>query len=121
MSRIIKPNFEFKDERGILRELTRGSWEQLNEYERKKGSIAGNHFHKLLKEFFYVVKGSVLVKLKNVDSGRVEEFTAKAGDAFVVYPFESHSLKFNEDTTFITLLSRTFDSSNPDVYEHKLM
>lgn len=121
MTRIIKPNFEFKDERGVLRELTRGSWEQLNEYERKKGSIAGNHYHKLMKEFFYIVDGEVLVKLRNVDTGRGEEFVAKKGDSFVVHPYETHALKFSKDSVFITLLSKTFDSSNPDIYEHKLV
>lgn len=122
MSRIIKPNFEHKDERGTLREITRGQkWHQLNEYERKKGSIAGNHYHKTFDEFFFIIRGRVDVKICDITTNKTEEFVAKAGDAFVVNKNEVHAFKFMEDTIFITLLSENFDESNPDIYKKVIL
>ena len=122
MTRIIKPNFEYRDDRGVLREILRNNtWQQLNEYERKKKSIAGNHYHKDMSEFFYVVSGSMDVILYNVKTKVRTEFAAKKGDAFTVEPFEVHTLVFTEDSVFITLLTHTFDSSNPDLYHYELV
>ncbi len=121
MSRIIKPNFVHQDERGVLREVTRGNqWKQLNEYERKKGSIVGNHYHNNFEEFFYIIKGKAKVKIVNVETKKEESFIAAGGDAFRVAKKESHTLMFLEDTTFITLLSENFDSSSPDMHEFRL-
>lgn len=122
MSRIIKPNFEHKDERGTLREIIRGHhWWQLNEYERKKGTIAGNHYHKKINEFFFIIKGKVKVNIFNVETEKSEEFIANTGNAFTVFKNEAHALKFIEDTIFITLLSENFDESNPDIYKEVIL
>jgi quercetin dioxygenase-like cupin family protein len=122
MSRIIKTNFELRDERGTLREIARGGpWAQMNEYERKKGSVVGNHYHKVLSEFFYVVSGSMKVVLYNINTKERAEFIAKKGDAFEVHRFEVHAMQFIEDSTFVTLLDHTFDSSNPDIYKYELV
>jgi len=32
-----------------------------------------------------------------------------------------HAMEFIEDSTFVTLLDYTFDSSNPDIYKHELI
>ncbi len=117
MERIIKPNFVHEDERGVLREITRGRhWRQLNEYERKKGCVVGNHYHKGFEEFFYIIKGKASVKIKNVQSGEEEAFTVQAGDAFFVKKLEAHALRFEEDTIFITLLSENFDRESKDIF-----
>ncbi len=118
MNRIIKPNFEHRDERGTLREVTRGhQWQQLNEYERKKGCVVGNHYHKELEEFFFIIRGKAKVKIYHVDTKKTEEFLANSGDAFIVSTHEVHALEFLEDTIFITLLSKNFDEQNPDIYK----
>lgn len=122
MSRIIKPNFEHKDERGTLREITRGhKWQQLNEYERKKGSIAGNHYHKEMEEFFFIITGRAEVRILNVENNKSEDFIVKAGDAFIVSKNEAHTLKFIDDTTFITLLSKNFDDQNKDMHKKVIL
>lgn len=118
--RIIKPNFEFKDNRGLLREIARDdSWRQLNFYERKKGAVSGSHYHKMMEEFFYVIEGEMKVEVVNVKTNKKEEFKVKAGEAFKIFPYESHKIVFIKDTKFVTLLSQNFDSSSPDVYEYK--
>ncbi|HLC46478.1 MAG TPA: cupin domain-containing protein [Candidatus Nanoarchaeia archaeon] len=122
MSRLLKPNFEHKDERGLLREVARSqNWRQLNQYERKKGSIVGNHYHKSFEEFFFIIKGSAMVKILIRDTSKTEEFTVKSGDAFIITPGEVHAMKFLEDTTFITLLSHDFDMGNPDIHPQKIL
>lgn len=119
--RIIKPNFEFKDERGLIREVARDDiWRQFNFYERKRGSSSGNHYHKMMEEFFYVIEGEINVKILNVKTNKKEEFTVKTGEAFKILPYEAHKIIFNADTKFITLLSQNFDSSSPDIYDYKL-
>jgi len=121
MGRIIKPNFVHEDDRGILREITRGhQWRQLNEYERKKGSIVGNHYHKTFEEFFFIIKGACTVKIVHMDTKKEEEFKANEGDAFRIFQMEAHTIKFDEDTIFITLLSENFDSNSPDLHPFEI-
>ena len=122
MSRIIKPNFEHKDQRGVLREVVRGKqWKQLNEYERKKGSIVGNHYHKKLEEFFYIIRGKAQVRIENITTGKTEDFIVSAGEAFNVSINEVHALKFLEGTIFIPILSKDFDENNPDIYDKVIL
>ena len=54
-SRIIKPPFEYTDERGTLIEIISGHWESVNYHDRKKGFTAGGHYHKETDEYFYVI------------------------------------------------------------------
>ena len=119
--RTANPAFEHRDERGVLREIARGgNWAEVNEYERKAGSVSGNHYHKETEELFYIISGSADVIMVNIGTNEKTEFTAKANDSFSVHPNEAHKLTFKEDTVFITLLSKEYDHDNPDTFKHEV-
>ncbi len=120
-SRIIKPSFEHKDERGVFRELVTGSWKAINYAERKKGSIIGNHYHKNLSEIILVVTGSANVTIKNVNTGQSETFHVKAGECFAVNPFEAHALLIKKDAIMVMFLSEAFDPNNKDLYNFEVL
>lgn len=117
MSRLIKPVFEYEDERGVLREITRDPvWRQLNQQDRVKGSIVGNHYHKKMRELFYMIDGKILVKLQNIQTNIKEELIVKKGDIFIINPFEAHALCMLENSSFLVLLSEKFDDTNKDIH-----
>ena len=57
MIELLKPNFEFEDERGKLTQLVRDGFSQFNIIFSKAGVLRGNHFHKINREAFYVISG----------------------------------------------------------------
>lgn len=120
-SRLIKPSFEHKDERGVFRELVTGSWKAINYAERKKGSIIGNHYHKSLSEIILLVTGSASVKIIDVNAGKTEKFNLSAGQSFEVKPFEAHAFLINEDAIMVMFLSEAFDPNNKDLYNFEVL
>lgn len=119
--RILKPTFEHSDERGVLREVATGNWKTLNFASRRKGSIVGNHYHKVMEESFYIISGSANVKLINVNIGEVNEFLVKQGDCFRVHPYEAHALLILEDLEMVTLLSEIFNKDSQDIYKYEVL
>ncbi len=115
---IIKIKPVFSDERGKLVEIVKGDeWKQVNYVISRKGCERGRHYHKKTKEFFYILKGDVEVKIKEINSGKSSQFNAKEGDSFIVKPYEAHTIKILTDTEWIVLLSEEFDEANPDIFE----
>ena len=53
----IKPDFEFSDERGTLRQLVHTGWKQVNYITSVIGSFRGNNYHKKNTEAFFVISG----------------------------------------------------------------
>ncbi len=116
--RILKPEFEHNDKRGVFREIIRGDeWKELNYAMRRKGVNSGNHYHKSAKELFYVIRGDVTVHLENVKTGDKQTHHFTGNDVFIVEPYELHNFEYHEDTEFAILLSVPYDAKNPDLYE----
>lgn len=44
--KFLEPNFIFEDERGLLIQLVRDGFKQVNYITAKKNNIRGGHFHK---------------------------------------------------------------------------
>lgn len=98
---ILKPDFEFEDDRGSLKQLVHDGWKQFNVITSKSDSIRGGHYHKLNKEAFYIVSGRVKVILSaNMDS---EEHMFKAGDMFAINKNILHSFEFFEETLLVSM------------------
>lgn len=116
--RIIEPYFEHTDERGTLRELIRGkTWESINHHDRKRGYLAGGHYHKQTEEYFYVILGMVEVELSEVGTTSIEKFTVSPGKGFFIPPNHYHTLRFLEDSHLIALLSKAYNDSSPDIFK----
>ena len=100
----VKPNFEFKDERGELVQLVREGFSQFNVITSHENVVRGGHFHKLNTEAFYIVSGKCLVKVKN-EKGEQDERVFSSGDMFKIEPFIMHSFEYQEETLLVSIYS----------------
>ncbi len=99
---IIKPDFIYEDERGLLAQLTHEPYGQINAVFTKKGAIRGNwHYHKTTKEAFFIVSGEVEVSLR-LDE-QEEKYTFKTGDMFIIPENVRHTFNYTEDTYLVAM------------------
>lgn len=97
---ILKPDFIFEDERGVLSQITHAPFAQVNAVFTKKGAVRGNyHYHKTTKEVFFVISGEIKLSLylDNVS----QEHTFKSGDMFMIPENVRHRFDFCEDTYLV--------------------
>lgn len=107
---ILQAEFTHADNRRSLKQLLTENIKQINHYEASKGSILGNHFHVKTREFFYLVKGSVLYN-------NLKIFNRNA--LFVVEPGEYHSLKCLTEVNMLTFLTKPYTTDDPDTFKEK--
>jgi len=81
------------------------------------GVTRGNHYHKTTREFFYIIRGKIIVTVTNVKTNNTTRFTASPSDCFIIEPYENHTVEFLEDTEWIVLLSENFNAENPDIHK----
>ncbi len=115
----IKPDFEFADDRGSLRQLVHDGWKQVNYIVSKAGSFRGNHYHKENREAFFVISGSFKFTAESADGTAKENYSMKAGDFFVVPHYVNHSFDYIEDTELISLYSNGVEKADgtKDIYK----
>ena len=99
---IVKPDFVFEDERGLLAQLTHEPFGQVNAVYTKKGAVRGNwHYHKTTKEAFFIISGKVDVYLR---LGSMEEkHTFSSGDMFIIPENVKHTFDYKEDTYLVVM------------------
>lgn len=76
-------------------------------YHNRESSIVEPHHHKEIKnirriqvhEYFYVIKGRILVELYNKNNKKVAEQIVKTGDSILI--IGGHGIKFLEKTKMI--------------------
>lgn len=114
---ILKPDFQFQDERGSLVQLVREGYKQFNIIFSKAGVIRGNHYHKINCEAFYVIEGSLELTLTK--DGNTEKHLFKAGDMFRIRPGISHSFYYETDTWLASMYDKGVEltSGGKDIYE----
>lgn len=100
MLKILKTDFRFEDERGVLEQLVHGGYQQVNVITSRKGAVRGGHYHKRNDEAFYVVSGALVLTADGQEHG------FRAGDFFAVEPNDMHSFTFLEDTILVSMYSR---------------
>lgn len=97
---ILKPDFVFEDERGMLSQITHSDFAQVNAVFTKKGAVRGNyHYHRFTKEIFFVISGEIKISLYLDDLS--EEYTFTGGDMFMIPEKVRHSFEFCEDTYLV--------------------
>ena len=114
--REVSVDFQFEDARGTLVQLVHQGYAQVNILKTKAGVFRGGHFHKISKELFYVLSGSVEVRMKKDDEEETHLFLA--GDFFEIQPYVIHSMTFPEDCTMVALYDRCVEHENggKDIY-----
>lgn len=108
---ILAPEFRHSDARRTLTQLITDNIKQVNSYEIKRGSILGEHFHKETVEYFYITKGTALVR---VDDNSV---VMNRGSIFKVIPTETHSVEALTDLGLMTFLTVPFSQDKPDLWK----
>ena len=107
----LTPDFVYPDERGLLVQLCREGYSQVNAVFTRKGAKRGNyHYHKNTKEAFFILAGRVRVSAYSDDESETAEY--KTGDMFLVEENVRHSFDYLEDTYLVGLYTRGVE--NPD-------
>ncbi len=109
-------DFQHNDERGSLVQLVHEGFDQINVLNSKKGSTRGVHYHKRAIEAFYVINGSVEVRL--ADNNTEQTITFIQGDFFEIHPFILHTMFFPEDCLMVQMYNTPVESEDgtKDIY-----
>ncbi len=99
----IKPDFVYTDGRGMLTQLVRRGYSQVNVVISKEGIFRGGHYHKLNTEAYYVIQGKCKVTAYTGDVRESEIFCA--GDFFRIGPNVTHDFTYMEDSILVTMYS----------------
>jgi quercetin dioxygenase-like cupin family protein len=83
---------------------------------RKQGVLGAGHYHRHTRELFYVLEGSLILKLIPILEGGLFSYSFQKGDCFEVAPGEQHYMKFVEDTTLVVLYSEVFNTDSQDIF-----
>ncbi len=108
---IIEPNFVNKSDRGVLLQLVREGWKQVNVVQYHKGVISGGHYHKYNVECFYIVSGDVELTVWKTD-GEKESYRFHAGDMFKIERNVFHTFVYNEDSILVALYDNGVELEN---------
>ncbi len=109
--RILTPDFVFPDDRGLLVQICRGGYGQINAVFTKKGAVRGNrHYHAHTGEAFFILSGKI--RLTAEKDGLTEEREFGTGDMFLIPENVRHTFEYMEDTYLVGLY--TTGVENPD-------
>lgn len=115
-----QPDFEFADARGSLTQLVHRGYTQINVLESRKGVTRGGHYHKISREAFFVVEGSVDVTLKRGEER--EQVTFSKGEFFQFSPYVVHSMYFPEDCILFAMYDIPVENEDgtKDIYAEEV-
>lgn len=118
LMKIIKPNFEFNDERGKIIQLVREGYSQVNVITSNSGVIRGRHYHKMNCEAFYFPYGKCRV-IAETSEGEREERIFGAGEMFMIEPYVMHRFEYLEESMVISMYSHGVEigDGRMDCYE----
>lgn len=118
----------FADERGLLKKVFKKSFFDINSQAEEayvlyshKGSVRGNHYHKINTECFFIISGTAKVAIQNIKTGYYHEMEVDYKDNILikVHPFMAHAFKNEKDEELIILAVATkqYDPLDKDTYK----
>ncbi len=118
---IEKLNVDFlhTDDRGVICQVLSTPIKQVNYLFTKQGAKRGCHFHKINREIFYIIDGSLnLTAVRLEDESSKTTYAFKTGDLFLVNPFVIHDFEFLEDTKMLVMYDKGVELPNntKDIY-----
>ena len=123
--KLITKVYNRKDDRGTFTECINDDqcWKSINSGTMNAGAIMGNHYHKNCKAFFFLLSGSASIYIKNVrdQNSKIVNFLLNSDEGVIFEPYETHAIKYEEDSKFLFLKSEKFDKENSDLNEAKLI
>ena len=82
------------------------------------GQVRGNHYHKVKREFVYVVRGEVMLHSVDIESGARISLTLQAGDLATIETGIAHALQTLQPGQAIEFSPARFDAA--DIYRHSV-
>ncbi len=108
---ILKPDFVFQDDRGMLAQLVSSGYSQINAVYTKKNSVRGNfHYHETTKECFFIISGKVKASLYLGE--KKEEHIFNSGDMFLIEENVRHSFDYLDDTYLVVMYDKCVEKEN---------
>jgi UDP-2-acetamido-2,6-beta-L-arabino-hexul-4-ose reductase len=113
------------DDRGTLVEVLRsdevGEFNQIYSATIKPGKMRGGHYHKDRKEWFCILTGEGIYKIKDIDTGEEIEIPIREGEfkQIELEPGLYHEI-YNtgeKDLIFVSAISDLYDKNNSDTYK----
>lgn len=112
---ILKPDFEFKDDRGTLTQLVRTGFSQVNVITSVEDSLRGGHYHKVNEEAFYIINGELELEVYKLnEKTNQEKYTFGPGDMFQIPRDIVHSFYFKKPTLLVSMYSDGVELPNGD-------
>lgn len=113
---ILAPEFDLENEKGRLTQLVSGGWNQYNVITSLEGCVRGNHYHKINKEAFYIIKGKIHLILEM--DGKKEDYIFKEQDMFMILPYQNHIFEYLEETILVSMydIGVEMDGGKMDIY-----
>ena len=114
------------DERGSFTELLRtASCGQVSVNITKPGVTKGKHWHHTKWEFFIVVSGKGLIRMRKLDSDEILSYEVNGNDIKAVqmlpgYTHEITNLSDHEDLVTVMWANELFDPAHPDTFFEEL-
>lgn len=94
---------EFKDERGVIRNLLHTPIYSVAYITSKAGTERANHWHSTDHHYSFVLSGKIEYCERDIDGKEKQKsWIFEAGDMFYTRPKIVHVMRFMEDTIFIT-------------------
>jgi quercetin dioxygenase-like cupin family protein len=121
---------QFKDKRGIIKDIMVGDGKSVTFITFKKGAIRGNHVHKKTTQIDIVLKGKLFSKVSlkghvnlTPNSTFPEEAIMKKGDFMHIPAKVPHVYEALEDSEILSICFgvRVGEDYGKDTYEHKLL
>jgi dTDP-4-dehydrorhamnose 3,5-epimerase-like enzyme len=97
----IKTKINYKDDRGIIKDLLeKKNINAITYITQKKNKIRGNHFHKKTIQWNYLLKGKIKIVSKK-KSSKAKSMLLKKGDLVVTSQNESHAILAIVDSEYL--------------------
>lgn len=113
-------DFICEDDRGRLIQLAHEGYAQINVLISNKGVRRGGHYHKISKESFFVISGSVEVTTNDQDGKNVQTCLFSENDFFRIQPNLVHSMFFPQDCVMVGMYDVCIEKGNgeKDIYPY---
>lgn len=80
--------------------------------ELRPGTVRGNHWHEIKQEQLYILSGSLLLVVRERESGEREEIQLRPGDLVLIQPGIAHAMKTLEPGYGIEFSRNKFDPAD---------
>ena len=105
-----------RDGRGSFQGITNETWEEVNLIETYANQIRGGHYHKKIRELFYIISGEIEILVEAIGGEHTEKFTAKPGDIFIIEPMHLHTFRTLSDAVWLNMLNPALDPDDMDFH-----